>query len=226
MPEGGPIVGRTVGAAEAGPERNAAFHRAHQARAARCRMRSSIRAAGGRLVAVGRAPRACWSTSSAPGRRSGRPGTARGASGRRRRLRDSKAVDGKTLQELASYRRARGVFLRKIRRGPTETQIPMLPNTKLHRGDTMTIVGRTQDTTRPRRRSACSTGRRASADIAFVGLAHHARRPDRRGRLQGRRAFRSRSRRRAARSSRASCSAGFARFIRPSAGFPSRRSGS
>src|SRR5258708_4605356 len=59
----------------------------------------------------------------------------------------SKAVDGKTLQELANSPLARGVYLRKIKRGPTETQIPILPSTKLHRGDTITIVGRTQDTT-------------------------------------------------------------------------------
>ena len=41
---------------------------------------------------------------------------------------------------------ARGVFLRKITRGATATDIPILPNTTIERGDILTIVGRTQDT--------------------------------------------------------------------------------
>ena len=58
----------------------------------------------------------------------------------------NKAVDGKTLAELARRPGARGVFLRKITRGATATTIPILPNTKIHRGDILTLVGRTQDT--------------------------------------------------------------------------------
>ena len=42
IPEGGPIVGRTVGQAETmAPSRHAAFYRAHQARRARCRTQNS-----------------------------------------------------------------------------------------------------------------------------------------------------------------------------------------
>ena len=59
----------------------------------------------------------------------------------------NKDADGKTLAELAQLPAARGVFLRKIARGATATEIPILPNTKVHRGDILTIVGRTQDTT-------------------------------------------------------------------------------
>ena len=58
----------------------------------------------------------------------------------------NKAVDGKTLAELAKMPEARGVFLRKITRGATATTIPILPNTTVQRGDLLTIVGRTQDT--------------------------------------------------------------------------------
>jgi putative transport protein len=58
----------------------------------------------------------------------------------------NKAVDGKTLAELAQLPEARGVFLRKITRGATATDIPILANTKVERGDLFTIVGRTQDT--------------------------------------------------------------------------------
>ena len=57
----------------------------------------------------------------------------------------TKDVDGKTLAELAQRPAARGVFLRKITRGATATDIPILPDTELQRGDIVTIVGRTQD---------------------------------------------------------------------------------
>jgi len=53
----------------------------------------------------------------------------------------NKAVDGKTLAEVAKLPEARGVFLRKITRGATATTIPILPNTKIHRGDIFTLVG-------------------------------------------------------------------------------------
>jgi putative transport protein len=83
----------------------------------------------------------------------------------------SKEVDGKTLAELATAPGARGVFLRKITRGAIATNIPILPNTKLNRGDIVTLVGRTPDI------AAATTllGRpdRATdvADVAFIGAA-------------------------------------------------------
>jgi putative transport protein len=58
----------------------------------------------------------------------------------------NKAVDGKTLAELATMPGARGVYLRRIVRGAIATVIPILPNTTVHRGDILTIVGRQQDT--------------------------------------------------------------------------------
>ena len=60
----------------------------------------------------------------------------------------NKAVDGKTLVDLAQMPETRGVFLRKIVRGATATVIPILPNTTIQRGDLFTIAGRTQDTNR------------------------------------------------------------------------------
>ncbi|MCP3711143.1 aspartate-alanine antiporter [Paraburkholderia sp. CNPSo 3274] len=83
----------------------------------------------------------------------------------------SKAVDGKTLLELSKLPAARGVFLRKIKRGPTETPIPVLPNTKLLRGDTVTIVGRTQDTTAAAKALGVIDRPTAVTDVAFVSLA-------------------------------------------------------
>jgi len=57
----------------------------------------------------------------------------------------SKDADGKTLTELSKMPTARGVFLRKIVRGATAVSIPILPDTIIHRGDILTVVGRTQD---------------------------------------------------------------------------------
>src|SRR3954464_7327916 len=57
----------------------------------------------------------------------------------------SKEVDGKTLAELAQQPSARGLFLRKIVRGATATNIPILPDTQIQRGDIVTLVGRTAD---------------------------------------------------------------------------------
>jgi putative transport protein len=83
----------------------------------------------------------------------------------------NKDVDGKSLQELATRPAARGIFLRKIKRGATETPIPVLPSTKLHRGDTVTIVGRTQDTTAAAKDLGVLDRPTSTADIAFVSLA-------------------------------------------------------
>ncbi|MDU0344033.1 aspartate-alanine antiporter-like transporter, partial [Bosea rubneri] len=57
----------------------------------------------------------------------------------------SKEANGKTLAELSQLPSARGVFLRKIVRGATAVSIPIHANTVIHRGDILTIVGRTQD---------------------------------------------------------------------------------
>jgi putative transport protein len=83
----------------------------------------------------------------------------------------SKEVDGKTLQELATQPAARGLFLRKIKRGATETPIPVLPSTRLHRGDTVTLVGRTQDITAAAKVLGVLDRPTNAADIAFVGFA-------------------------------------------------------
>jgi putative transport protein len=82
-----------------------------------------------------------------------------------------KSVDGETLQALASLPAARGVFIRQIKRGPTGTPIPVLPSTTLHRGDTITLVGRVQNTTVAARALGTLDRPTNAADIAFVGLA-------------------------------------------------------
>ncbi|HEU5413053.1 MAG TPA: aspartate-alanine antiporter [Candidatus Angelobacter sp.] len=81
----------------------------------------------------------------------------------------SKEVDGKTLAEIAQLPGARGVFLRKITRGVVATSIPILPNTKIFRGDIVTIVGRTQDTTAAAKMLGVLDRATDIADVAFIG---------------------------------------------------------
>jgi putative transport protein len=83
----------------------------------------------------------------------------------------SKEADGKTLGELAKSPGARGVFLRKITRGATATDIPILPETQLHRGDIVTIVGRTQDINAATKTLGYPDRATDVADVAFIGAA-------------------------------------------------------
>jgi putative transport protein len=83
----------------------------------------------------------------------------------------SKDVDGKTLIELAKAPGARGVFLRKITRGATATDIPILPNTQLQRGDIVTLVGRTQDIAAATKMLGVPDRATDVADVAFIGAA-------------------------------------------------------
>jgi putative transport protein len=83
----------------------------------------------------------------------------------------NKAVDGKTLAELARTPGARGVFLRRITRGATATEIPILPNTTIQRGDILTVVGRTQDTAAAAKLLGVPDRPTDVADVAFIGWA-------------------------------------------------------
>jgi len=83
----------------------------------------------------------------------------------------AKEADGKTLTELAKMPGARGVFLRKITRGATATDIPILPNTELQRGDIVMIVGRTQDISAATKMLGVADRATDVADVAFIGAA-------------------------------------------------------
>jgi len=83
----------------------------------------------------------------------------------------NKEVDGHTLQEMARWPGARGVFLKHIKRGPTETVIPVLPKTKLYRGDVITVVGRTQDINTTAKQIGYIDRPTTVTDVAFVSLA-------------------------------------------------------
>ncbi|MGH7938442.1 MAG: TrkA C-terminal domain-containing protein, partial [Bryobacteraceae bacterium] len=81
----------------------------------------------------------------------------------------NKAVDGKTLTELAGMPGARGAFLRKITRGATATTIPILPNTKIERGDLLTLVGRTADVNSATKMLGVADKATDVSDVAFIG---------------------------------------------------------
>ncbi len=83
----------------------------------------------------------------------------------------NKEVDSKTLVELAKSPAARGVFLRKITRGAVATSIPILPNTKVYRGDILNVVGRTQDTAAVTKLLGVPDRPTDVADVAFIGAS-------------------------------------------------------
>jgi putative transport protein len=83
----------------------------------------------------------------------------------------NKEVDGKTLAELAESPWARGVFLRKITRGATATDIPILPDTQVNRGDILTLVGRTQDVSLATKVLGYPDRATDVADVMFIGGA-------------------------------------------------------
>ena len=83
----------------------------------------------------------------------------------------SKDANGKTLVELSKWPEARGLFLRKIARGATAVTIPILPNTKIYRGDILTLVGRTQDVAAGAKAFGVIDRATDIADVAFIGAA-------------------------------------------------------
>jgi putative transport protein len=83
----------------------------------------------------------------------------------------NKEVDSKTLAELSARPAARGVFLRKITRGATATDIPILPGTEINRGDLLTLVGRTQDVAAATKMLGVADRPTDVTDMAFVGAA-------------------------------------------------------
>lgn len=83
----------------------------------------------------------------------------------------NRQFDGKTLGDLAELPSTRGIFLRRVRRGATGVDIPILQATELHRGDVLTVYGRPQDIS-----AALTTLGRADrtteeTDIGFVAGA-------------------------------------------------------
>jgi putative transport protein len=82
----------------------------------------------------------------------------------------SKEANGKTLIELAKADFARGVFLRKITRGATSTDVPILAQTKLNRGDILKISGRKTHIQRVEKALGYADRSSAQTDMIWVGL--------------------------------------------------------
>ena len=95
-------------------------------------------------------------------------------------------MDGQPLDEAREQPWARGVYLRKITRGATATEIPILPDTKINRGDILTLVGRTQDVSTATKALGYPDKQTDVADVMFIGAAIAigalARRPGRQSR--------------------------------------------
>jgi putative transport protein len=83
----------------------------------------------------------------------------------------SKEAEGKTLAELGRLPGARGVYVRGIKRGVGEVRIPLLGDTKLERGDVVTLVGRSQDTAVAAKALGVVDRATDVADVAFIGIA-------------------------------------------------------
>jgi putative transport protein len=83
----------------------------------------------------------------------------------------SKEVNGKTLAELGKLPQTRGVFLRKIVRGATATNIPVLALTKLHHGDVITVIGRVEDTAALAKAVGFIDRPTDVTDVATMGMA-------------------------------------------------------
>ena len=82
----------------------------------------------------------------------------------------SKEANGKTLIDIASSGLARGVFLRKITRGATSTDIPIMAQTKVNRGDILRISGRKTHVARVEKALGYADRATAATDMIWVGL--------------------------------------------------------
>jgi len=82
----------------------------------------------------------------------------------------SKNANGRTLIELASADFARGVFLRKITRGATSIDVPILAQTKVNRGDILKISGRKTHIQRVEKALGYADRGSTTTDMIWVGL--------------------------------------------------------
>ncbi len=82
----------------------------------------------------------------------------------------SKSVNGRTLIEIANDPFARGVFLRKITRGATSIDVPILPQTKIYRGDILQLSGRKTHIERVEQELGYADRPSVMTDMIWVGL--------------------------------------------------------
>jgi putative transport protein len=80
----------------------------------------------------------------------------------------NKSLVGKTLAELASMDFARGVFLKKLVR--VGQVMPFFPETRVERGDVMTLVGAETDVERAAKSLGYADRQTVMTDMIFVGF--------------------------------------------------------
>lgn len=80
----------------------------------------------------------------------------------------NKAIVGKSLRELAAMEFARGVFLKKLTR--TGEPMPFAPETRVERGDVVTVVGAERDVERAAKELGYFDRTTVMTDMIFVGL--------------------------------------------------------
>lgn len=83
----------------------------------------------------------------------------------------SKKVDGRTLEDLAKSADAHGVFLRRIKRGMAGIEIPILAQTRLHRGDVVTLFGLDKDLKKAAKDLGIIDKKATTSDVAFLAGA-------------------------------------------------------
>jgi putative transport protein len=79
----------------------------------------------------------------------------------------NKAMVGKTLRQLAAHEFTRGVFLRKLRR--TGEPMPFHPETRVDRGDVMSLLGARRDVERAAAELGYADRPSHATDMIFVG---------------------------------------------------------
>jgi putative transport protein len=79
----------------------------------------------------------------------------------------NKSLEGKSIAELAVLDFARGVFLKKLTR--TGQTMPFLPETRVERGDLVTLIGSEKDVERAARSLGYPDRKTVMTDMIFVG---------------------------------------------------------
>jgi putative transport protein len=81
-----------------------------------------------------------------------------------------KSVNGRTLIDLAGEEFARGVYLKKITRGATSVDVPVLAQTRIYRGDILRVSGRKLHVARLEQAIGYADRPSEMTDMLWVGL--------------------------------------------------------
>jgi putative transport protein len=80
----------------------------------------------------------------------------------------SRAVEGKSLAELARLEFARGVFMSRLTRSAVE--LPIWPTTRIDRGDLMRLIGTLPEVEQAAKAIGYSDRKTSETDMVFVGI--------------------------------------------------------